>query len=151
MNGERFTLDTNILIYVVDSAAGWKQDAAIEVLQRATRKDCRLTLQSLSEFYSAATRKKIMGQEDAANQVDDWLTLFPSMALTPRAVRAAIHHAGAGRASYWDALLVETAVDGGCSVILSEDMGSGTRLGGAMIYSPFGQHAVSDNAEQVLG
>lgn len=58
MDNKAFTLDTNILIYVVDRNAGAKRRLAAEILTRAAERDCRLTLQSISEFYSATTRKK---------------------------------------------------------------------------------------------
>jgi predicted nucleic acid-binding protein len=50
----------------------------------------------------------------------------------------ALADAVAGRASYWDALLVATAAEAGCELILSEDMADGTRLSGVEIHNPFG-------------
>jgi predicted nucleic acid-binding protein len=42
-----------------------------------------------------------------------------------------------GRASYWDALLVATAAEAGCAVILTEDLAHGSTLGGVAIHNPF--------------
>ena len=99
--------------------------------------DCWLTLQALSEFYAVVTRKRLMPAAEAAAQVNDWLSFFPAVAVSANAVRAALADAVAGRASYWDALLVATAAEAGCAVILTEDMADGAVLGGVEIHNPF--------------
>jgi predicted nucleic acid-binding protein len=53
------------------------------------------------------------------------------------AVQVALADAAAGRASYWDALLVATAAEAGCTIILTEDMSDGAILGGLRIHNPF--------------
>ena len=133
----RFTLDTNILVYSVDRDEGPKYDSAAKLLLSAPRRDCWLTLQSFSEFYATVTRKRIMPASETAAQVNDWLTFFPSAAVSANAIRTALIHAAAGRASYWDALLVATAAEVGCELILTEDMADGTTLGGVQIHNPF--------------
>jgi predicted nucleic acid-binding protein len=150
MSAEPFSLDTNILVYAHDSNAGAKHALAREIVRRAVRCDCRLTLQSLSEFYVAVTRKGIVARAEAGAQVEDWLVLFPVLAPTPEAVRAALAHATAGRASYWDALLVATAGEGGCVSVLSEDMADGRRLGSVDIANPFDGDVLTDIAEKLL-
>ena len=47
-DSERFTLDTNLLVYSVDNMAGARHELAIEIVDRATERDCNLTLQALS-------------------------------------------------------------------------------------------------------
>jgi predicted nucleic acid-binding protein len=150
MDSKAFTLDTNILIYVVDRNGGDKRRLAAEILAKAAERDCRLTLQSISVVYSAATRKRIIASDEAAVLANDWLTLFPTIAATPRAIRAAIGHASAGRTSYWDGLLLETAIDGGCGVIISEDMADGASFGGAVIRNPFASGALSAEVDLIL-
>src|SRR6267143_675295 len=106
---ERFTLDTNLLVYSVDGSAGNRHRVALEIVDRAADFDCWLTLQALSEFYTAVSRKRIMRAADAAAQVIDWITSFPCVAPSLAAVRSGLSDSLAGRASYWDALLVATA------------------------------------------
>ena len=148
----RFTLDTNILVYSVDNAAGAKHRLAIEIVDRAAECDCFLTLQALSEFYAAVTRKSIVPPPDAAAQASDWLEIFPCTAASASAVRTALMDAAAGRAAYWDALLIATAREAGCIVILTEDLGDGTNLGGLAIHNPFASRGqLSQTARKVLG
>jgi predicted nucleic acid-binding protein len=139
MSGDsrRFSLDTNLLVYSVDSRAGSRHLTAIEIVDRAVECDCYLTLQALSEFYVVVTRKGMVRPADAAAQVENWLGAFRCAAASPTAVQTALGDAAAGRASYWDALLMATAGEAGCAVLLTEDLGHGTDLGGLRVHNPF--------------
>jgi len=148
---ERFTLDTNLLVYSADNSAGVRQRIAGEIVDRAVDRDCWLTLQALSEFYFAVTRKRIAPPDEAAALAGAWLEAFPTIAATRGAVRAALGAAAAGRASYWDALLVATAAEAGCSVILTEDMADGAMLAGIRIHNPFsGSGGLTEEARRLL-
>ncbi len=147
---KRFTLDTNILIYSIDSQAGVRQRMARQVIDLALRRDCWLTLQAVSEFYAAATRKGRMPNAEAAAQAGDWLDLFPCLTSSPTAVRTALAIAASARASYWDALLVATAAEGGCSAILTEDLADGALLGGVRVLNPFGSGELTEIAMLLL-
>ena len=151
MSGRRFTLDTNILIYAVDSRAGARQGLAAEVIERAARGDCRLTLQAVSEFYAAVTRKGIVPARDAAMIAADWMALFPCAPASEGALRLALDAAAAGRAAYWDALLVASAAEAGCAAVLTEDLGDGGTLFGVRIVNPFAADCVAAAALEVLG
>ena len=78
-----------------------------------------------------------MPSVDAAAQAADWLELFPTVAASAAAIRAALADAATGRVSYWDALLVATAAEAGCRIVLTEDMSDGSALGGLRIHNPF--------------
>lgn len=69
MSGERFTLDTNLLLYAVDNRDPQRQATAQSIAGRAVMLDCALTNQSLTEFYVNARRKLGMTELDAATQV----------------------------------------------------------------------------------
>jgi len=151
-DNERFTLDTNLLVYAIDSAAGARHDAAGQIIQHAVRLDCWLTLQAVSEFYAAVTRTGIVQPPDAAAQAADWLDLFPCTAASEAAARTALANAAVGRASYWDALLVATASEAGCRVILTEDLVDGADLGGVRIRNPFSASGeLTEHARGLLG
>jgi len=113
-------------------------------------RDCWLTLQAVSEFYASATRKGLVTAPDAAAQAEDWMTLFPCAAATPGAVRAALAAAAVGRAHYWDALLVATAAEAGCSFILTEDMADGDLFAGVRVLNPFSGASLALEARRLL-
>jgi len=151
MSGERFTLDTNILVYSMDGGAGRRRQAAIEVIARAALRDCALTLQAISEFFSVAKRKNLMPVDKAAAQASDWLDLFPIAIVSKSAARAALATSVAGQLSYWDGLLLATAAEAGCAAILTEDMADGSVLHGVRIVNPFAAAGLSPEAERLLG
>ena len=97
----------------MDSASGPRHERAIQIVERAAAMDCWLTVQSVSEFYAAVTRKGVVAPARAAAVANDWLEAFPSTAASASAVRAALALAASGRASYWDALLLFTAAEAG--------------------------------------
>ena len=66
MSAERFTLDTNILVYAVDAREGRKREFAKHIIEAAVGLDCLLALQVVGEFYAAATTKLKLDAKDAA-------------------------------------------------------------------------------------
>jgi predicted nucleic acid-binding protein len=98
------------------------------------------------------SRKRIMPLSETAAQIDDWLMYFPTASASGGAVQAGIAHAVAGRASYWDALLIATAAEAGCTLILTEDLQDGSTLSGVSIHNPFDPGGgLTAQARQLLG
>lgn len=122
---------------MVDGRAGDRQLLARQIVLAASRRNCILPLQAVSEFYAAVSRKRIVPAELAAARANDWLTAFRCVPATAEAVRAALTLASSGRASYWDALLLTTAARADCRVILTEDMQDGAIITGVQIHNPF--------------
>jgi predicted nucleic acid-binding protein len=93
-----------------------------------------------------------MTPADAAAQAADWLAAFPCSGGSESAVRTALSLAVDGRASYWDALLVLSAAEAGCSLALTEDMADGTTLGSVEIHNPFASGGgLTDRTRALLG
>ena len=136
--GPHFSLDSNVLVYAADARDPVRQEAAIKIIAAAARRDCVLVPQALAEFFHAVTRKGIVPRPEAARQVEAWMTVFP-LAPGPgsAALRTAIGEAAAGRFQFYDALLLATARDGGCTAVITEDMGAHTELDGVRIVPPF--------------
>lgn len=152
VDNRRFSLDTNLLIYAIDTEAGRRHELAEQIIEHAARRDCWLTLQAVSEFYSAVARKHVLPRRAAAAQAIDWLELFPCAAASAGSVRNALAASTAGRASYWDALLVATAGEAGCAVLLTEDLADGADFDGVRIHNPFSaEDGLSGLTRQLLG
>ncbi len=151
MNADRITLDSNILHYAFDTAEPAKRQQALEILTAVREIDCPLALQAIGEFFVSVTRKLKMPREDARSQVEAFLAGFDVFADSANAHRTAAHEAAAGRFGYWDAVLLASAAEAGCSTVLSEDMSDGTRLGGIVVRNPFGKSGLSDAARKALG
>ena len=137
MTGDRLSLDTNVLFYSVDWDAGDRHARAVSIINRAENWDCVLVLQTLGEFFAAATRKGRMPHANAVAQVENWLQVFPVHAAGPATLRQAIAAVREHRLPFWDAMLWATAREAGCTLILSEDFQHGRVLGGVRFHNPF--------------
>jgi predicted nucleic acid-binding protein len=137
MKAQRFSVDTNILIYSIDTDAGTRHEQAQAVMDALPDADCVLTLQALAEFFHAVTRKDKMPAEEAAAMVHDWMELFPVAVADGRTLTGAIHMKMAESFSFWDAMLVEAARTAGVTRLLSEDMQNGRIVGALHIENPF--------------
>jgi predicted nucleic acid-binding protein len=139
----RFSLDTNILVYAVDRDAGERHERSKELMGKAARCDCVLTVQALAEFFHAATRKNMLEPDLASAFVRDWLDVFRVTSADEASLVDAMDAVGEHRLSFWDAMLWATARQTGCSAILTEDMQDGRRLSGIEFINPFGTDAAA--------
>lgn len=137
MIGNRTTLDANILIYSIDRDAGEKQQTAASLIEVLAGKDCVLTLQALSEFYFAATRKGKVAVKDAAEIVADWQTLFPTVTALPQTLNRAITATRRYQLSFWDAMLWAVAKENATAILYSEDFQHNQNIEGVTIVNPF--------------
>ena len=151
MPAERFTLDTNILIYAVDARDGRKREIASRIVEAAALLDCPLALQVVGEFYAAATTKLKLGARDAAGRAGQLTVGFDTFPYSLQAVRAALAEVPKGRFSYWDGVLLASAAEAGCTTIFSEDMADGARFGSIVVANPFRRDGLAPNAKAILG
>jgi predicted nucleic acid-binding protein len=133
----RLSLDSNILIYAADIEAGERHTVALDLVERALRGDCILTLQSLAEFFYVTTRKAKLEAPEAAGYVDDWRAAFPVRYAEERALADAVAAVLRHRLAFWDGLLWATVRRAGCRLLLSEDFQDGWSLGGVTVVNPF--------------
>jgi len=147
----RFSLDTNILVYAADRDAGARHERALEIVDRATQRDCVVALQALAEFFHATTRKGLLPRKAAADQVRDWQILFPTVAADAAALARALDAAVDQTFSFWDALLLATVAGAGCTAIVSEDMHSGAAFAGITVVDPFAGDGLPEEVLRLLG
>lgn len=132
-------VDSNVLVYAEDVSAGAKRTTAVRLLERLweTQTGC-VSVQVLQEFFVTVTRKvpKPMAPDLAEERVRD-LSRWTVFAPGPADVLAAIGLARQHHLSLWDAMVVESAAQLGCSVLWSEDLQHGRRMRGLEIRNPF--------------
>lgn len=147
---DRFTLDTNILIYAVDRRAEARHDDANRLMQAAAGKDCPISLQVLGEFFHATTRKTLATADQAVAYTNIWQRVFDVIAADLSTYNEATDYVRDHDISFWDAMLWATARQAGCAFILSENMQHGRRLGGVELVNPFDGTA-STIVERLIG
>ncbi len=136
MRAQSITLDTNLLVYAVDTSAKDKHVKAQKLVELALKSDCVLTLQALSEFYFAVTRKGKLPAAEAKAQVEAWQDLFPVVVAKPSTLNRAITATVSQQIGFWDAMLWATAREAGVTLLLSEDFSGGSVLDGVRVVNP---------------
>jgi predicted nucleic acid-binding protein len=132
-------VDTNVLVYAHDVAAGRKRERAVALLEKlVTEAAGAVSIQVLQEFFVSATRKlrKPLAPEEAAAIVTDvsrWRLHSPGREDLLSAIDLHREH----RLSFWDALIVTSASQLGCEVLWTEDLRAGTSYRGVTVRNPF--------------
>jgi predicted nucleic acid-binding protein len=138
-NRELFFIDTNILIYAHDLSAGEKHDRARELIQMlwGTGIGC-LSIQVLQEFFVTVTRKvaRPIKTEDAARVIKDlatWNLHQPNANDVLGAIGLQEYH----QVSFWDAMILWSASQMGCSKLYSEDLSADQIYEDVLVVNPF--------------
>ena len=133
-------LDTNIFVYTFDTKEPAKRNTAQNlVAQGLEDRSAAISYQVVQEFLNVATRKFVtpMRAHEAEEYLDRVLMplweVFPSAALYARALAVS----ASAKIHFYDALIVSSALEAGCRILLSEDLQHGRRIGGLEIRNPF--------------
>lgn len=132
-------VDTNVLVYAHDRSAGRKHEIAKELVKRLweSRQGC-LSVQVLQEFYVTVTRKvaQPIQPEEAAVLIRD-LSYWRIHTPMAQDVLSAIDLQTYYRISFWDAMVIHSALCLGCGVIWSEDLSDGQMYHQVTVKNPF--------------
>jgi predicted nucleic acid-binding protein len=126
--------DTNVLLYAVA-----ENDPRSTQAEELLASGGVLSVQILNEFVSVARRKILMSCSEVTEALDAFRVLCPS----PLSVTIEIHEAAlkiAEKHGYniYDALVVAAALEGGCTILYSEDLQAGQTIAGQLTtHNPF--------------
>jgi predicted nucleic acid-binding protein len=132
-------IDTNILVYAHDQSAGSKHEQAKALLTSLwrSRHGC-LSVQVLQEFYVTVTRKltRPLPPAVASQIIADlgvWQVHRPAVIDILDAITLQTRY----QLSFWDAMILQSAIRLECAVVWSEDLNDGQRYYGVQVQSPF--------------
>jgi predicted nucleic acid-binding protein len=133
----RSFLDTNVLLYADDNANPGKQELTANLIAKHRRgRTGVVSLQVLQEYFVAATRKLGVNPQIARRKVE-LLAEFDVMTPEVTDIIAAIDLHRLHGFSFWDALILRSAKQAGCSILLSEDFQDERRIEGLRVENPF--------------
>jgi predicted nucleic acid-binding protein len=139
MSGGRAFFDTNVFVYLFDENAPAKQAIARKLFkEQGLAGQIALSPQVLQEFYVTVTRKlaRPLSPESALAAVT-YLNAFALVTVDGATVLRAVYLHQTASLSFWDALIVQAALEGNCKTIFSEDMQAGRSFGELVIENPF--------------
>lgn len=96
-----------------------------------------LPVQVLGELLNVLTRGLRRSRQEAAQVVKGWQDTFDVVPTTPVALTRGMDLMLDHGLAVWDAIILATAAEAGCRVLLSEDMQDGFTWGGVTIVNPF--------------
>jgi predicted nucleic acid-binding protein len=145
MAGDKVFVDTNIIVYAYDVSAKGKNEIAKSTLMDLW--DSRLgviSTQVLQEFFVSATQKipKPLDNRVARDILSDFLK-WDVVINDGESILEAIEILSRYGYSFCDSLIIEAAIRGGTTVLLSEDLSHGQIIDGLTIKNPFKSSSVS--------
>jgi predicted nucleic acid-binding protein len=134
--------DTNILVFAFNADCKAKHEESLKLVLEVFRGERKgaVSNQVLSEFHSVL-RSKIqhpLSAEAAANIVESFIasTNWRKLNYTCQTVLAAAEAFG-GKGAIWDALIAQTMIENGLSVIVTDNLKDFSKLPGIKPLSPF--------------
>ena len=133
----RSFFDTNVLLYSDDKAAPAKQSRALALVAEHRRAGTGVvSMQVLQEYFVTVTRKLGVDAAIARRKVE-LLAEFDVAAPELGDILGAIDLHRLHGLSFWDALVLRTAKQSGCTILFSEDMQDRREIDGVRIVNPF--------------
>jgi len=136
---DKIFVDTNILVYAHDVSAGVKHTMAKQRIQELwENKSGCLSIQVMQEFYVTVTQK-VPNPMDNATAIEVirslryWNVHEPSIDDIINAVDIQLRY----QVSFWDAMILQSALQLGCDLLWSEDLNPGQVYQGIKLINPF--------------
>ena len=137
MSVENF-LDTNIFVYLFDETDDDKRERAERLVQQALENETGcISYQVVQETINVITRK-LNATPEKARQISERVLIplwrvNPTRTLYQRGLDLQTRY----RLSFYDSLIVASALAAGCKTLYSEDMQHGQHIEGVSITNPF--------------
>ncbi len=116
---DKIFIDTNILVYL-SSTDEYKRDTAKNLIY--SYKNANISTQVLSEFSNVIYKKNIFSSEKLLEFIGIFRKMFEISIITPITVANAIKIKEKYSLSFWDSMIVATALENKCNILVSEDM-----------------------------
>ena len=139
MPEDKAFIDTNIIIYAYDVTAGKKHETARIIITDLWDSGLGvLSTQVLQEFFVNVVQKipKPVDKQQAKEIVRDFLK-WHVVVNTGDSIIDAIDICLRFEYSFWDSMIIEAAIKGGATVLISEDLQDGQVISGVTIKNPF--------------
>ena len=120
---DRIFIDTNVLVYIhlFDEESQDKRIELHDALHKRIDAELIINVQVINEFYNVLLRKNI---EDNVIQekIHSQLEICSASELSLKTVFSAWKLRTKYKYSYWDSLILASALENSCSILYSEDM-----------------------------
>jgi predicted nucleic acid-binding protein len=139
MNGRAF-LDTNIFIYSLDRVDPRKAGVAMQIIrEHAASGTGVISFQVIQEFFNVAFKRfpATMTLEDGTGYLLTVLRPFLAVNSSLALYSGALSVRSRYQVSWYDSLIIAAALEANCSILYTEDLHHGAKMGGLRIENPF--------------
>jgi predicted nucleic acid-binding protein len=134
----RYFVDTNILMYAHDTAAGAKHERARELVEDLWQSRKGVVSTQVLQELAVNLRRKARRPLDAKatrQVIVDYLA-WHVVQNGGDSILEALEVEDRYKISFWDALIVQAAESAGAEVLYSEDLSDGQRYGSVRVVNP---------------
>lgn len=130
----RAFLDSNVILYYYTSNERSKARLAGEA---GFRSNAIISTQVLSECSNVLSKKRKYSWIEIENVISELIDLFSIKTIGIQTVKKAIELSGRYQYSYYDSLILASAIESQCEVLYSEDFQHNQLIEGVRIVNPF--------------
>lgn len=117
---DKVFLDSNILIYAYSIDEPLKRDAVTHILER--HETIIISTQTINEFINVMSKKKKLSYAQIMQCIHEFFSTFTVEQIYPATIIKAIDIAGTLKYSYFDSLIIASALITKCTILYTEDM-----------------------------
>jgi predicted nucleic acid-binding protein len=130
-------LDTNVLAYAEDTNGPARKKTALDLLEKLAPESTLIPVQALGELFAVLVRKAGRPRERARDAVLTWSDTFPLIETSASVILMATELTVRHQFNWWDAVILSSAADASCRLLLSEDLQEGFTWSGVTVTNPF--------------
>lgn len=138
-------IDTNVFVYAHDKTDLIKSEIAKAlILEQVSTNQAVISFQVIQEFCNATLKesKKKLSVEDANRIVRELLLPLVAHSQSGLTIEKTLDFFSKYSLGFYDAAIVNAAVDIGCDILYSEDMQNGACYDGVTVVNPFVAHTL---------
>lgn len=133
----RAALDTNVLAYAEGINGATRKAEALSLIRQMPANALLVPVQALGELFQLLVRKAHRSAAQARAAILEWRDAFALIETTEAVMVAAAELSVSHRIGIWDAVIVASAVEADCRLLLTEDLQAGFTWNGVTIANPF--------------
>jgi predicted nucleic acid-binding protein len=130
--------DTNILVYALeDNADDVRHITSVNLIGKAGLIGALIPFPVIGELFNVCRKKKIIDVAELTPRIQLWMQAFAGAPAIFEDYMSAAVLSKHSNLQYFDALIIAVAARAGATILLSEDMHDGLKVGGLRVVNPF--------------
>ena len=139
MTDDKIFIDSNVLVYLVDKDISKK-----EIVISLTTTKCLISTQVVAENMNVCLKKLNLPYSESVKHANKLLDKYIIKLIHPSTFKIAFHVLEKYKFSFWDSMIIASALENDCGILYSEDLQHNQLIEGKLrIINPFSEKAVS--------